>query len=58
VQRGQAVTGGLQRCCVLREQAPRHGLGLARYCMYLGAHNEKFLLAALQTSRWGTWLQL
>lgn len=52
MQRGQAVTGGLQRCCVLREQAPRHGLGLARYCMYLGAqHDDKFLLAALQTSR-------
>lgn len=58
MQRGQAVTGGLQRCCVLREQAPRHGLGLARYCMYLGAHNEKFLLAALQTSRLAFHLRL
>jgi hypothetical protein len=54
------VAGGLQRCYVKREQAPRRGLGLARYCMYHGASHDdagaKFLLAALQTSRLVPWL--
>lgn len=56
-QSGRAVTGNLLRCFVRREETPRHGLGAARYCLYLGAAHmpgaapPKFLLAALQTSR-------
>ena len=57
LQSERAVSGGLLQCFVRREQMPQLGLGCSRYSLFLCTgggqeENGKFLLAALQTSRY------
>jgi len=60
---GRAVPGTLLQCFVRREEMPKHGVGSARYSMYLGTGpggpgDCKLLLSALQTTRRGITIHL